>query len=530
MNRILSRSIAVLLVASSIFAVQTQLLHGQQSQFIPSSAFAAFDCKPKEAFSQPSMEIMPRELIKVFGEQELGVDLLEITRATFLVGEIKDEEMNEPPEFGAIVRFATPQTLGKKITDDFEKTTIDGRTAYEEDEVSILLYDEKTILFGSNEFLGKMLSAEGASSPLIAMMSEAKSSDHINVYVVMEPIRAILKQNLPDRREVPPPFRNFLKIPDLVESITFRNDVSTNSVSEYIIRAVDEKSVEEIQQLIAHGFDLGKNAALSAITTQMEVPEAYQEATLAYAERLSIYLESVIQPEINGRDLVFDTNQGYGVSSTATIGVLIGMLLPAVQQVREAARRTSSMNILRQLALASLNYQSALRHLPMNANYDENGKPLLSWRVLLLPYLEQQALYEQFNLDEPWDSPNNIKLLDQMPAIYQNPNLPPSDSKTVYLALTGEGTVFPGNEKTTFAQIQDGPSNTAMFVEANESHAVEWTKPQDLDFDPNDPMQGLGTLRPAGFVCAFCDGSVRLISRGTDPEVWKSIVLIKDGQ
>ncbi len=530
MNRIQLRSIVMLLVASSIFAGQTQLLDGQQSQFIPSSAFAAFDCKPKEAFSQPSMEIMPRELIKVFGEQELGVDLLEITRATFLVGEIRDEEMNEPPEFGAIVRFATPQTLGKKITDDFEKTTIDGRMAYEKDEVSILLYDEKTILFGSNEFLGKMLSSEGASSPLIGMMSEAKSSDHMNVYVVMKPIRAILKQNLPDRSQVPPPFRDFLKIPDLVESITFRNDVSTHSVSEYIIRAVDEKSVEEIQQLIAQGFELGKNAALSAITTQMDVPEAYQQATLAYAERLSKYLESVIQPSIDGRDLVFDTNQGYGVSSTATIGVLIGMLLPAVQQVREAARRTSSMNNLRQLALASLNYESAFRHLPMNANYDENGRPLLSWRVHLLPFLEQQALYEQFNLDEPWNSPNNLKLLDKMPAIYQNPNLAPSDSETVYLALSGEGTVFPGNEKISFAKIQDGSSNTAMFVEANESHAVEWTKPQDLEFDPDNPMQGLGTLRPTGFVCVFCDGSVRLISRGTDPEVWKSIVLLNDGQ
>ena len=111
-----------------------------------------------------------------------------------------------------------------------------------------------------------------------------------------------------------------------------------------------------------------------------------------------------------------------GISSMAFSGVAAGMLLPAVQVVRGAARKTSSLNNMRQLLLACHNYAAMRNSIPAAYSMDPQGKPLLSWRVHVLPYLEEQALYDQFKLDEPWDSPHNRKLIEKMPKVFENPS------------------------------------------------------------------------------------------------------------
>ena len=97
-------------------------------------------------------------------------------------------------------------------------------------------------------------------------------------------------------------------------------------------------------------------------------------------------------------------------------------LLEAVQKVREAASRAQSQNNLKQFALAMHNYHSTYNHLPPAASFDKNGKPMLSWRVMILPFIEQDALYKQFRLEEPWDSEHNKKLLAKMPEVFASPD------------------------------------------------------------------------------------------------------------
>ena len=95
----------------------------------------------------------------------------------------------------------------------------------------------------------------------------------------------------------------------------------------------------------------------------------------------------------------------------AIIAVLIALLLPAVQAAREAARRSQCVNNLKQIGLAMHNYHAQQNKFPGAAITNKQGKPLLSWRVAILPLLDQQGLYEKFKLDEPWDSPHNRALL-----------------------------------------------------------------------------------------------------------------------
>ena len=132
----------------------------------------------------------------------------------------------------------------------------------------------------------------------------------------------------------------------------------------------------------------------------------------------------------------------------AIIAILIGLLLPAVQKVREAAQRTSSINNLKQIALAMHNYNSTYGAFPAAAICDKKtGKPLLSWRVAILQYIEEEALYKQFKLDEPWDSEHNLKLAKNMPKIYFHPKAnKPGDDKTHYRLFYGKGAAFELNK------------------------------------------------------------------------------------
>jgi hypothetical protein len=186
-----------------------------------------------------------------------------------------------------------------------------------------------------------------------------------------------------------------------------------------------------------------------------------------------------------------------------------------VARVRTAAQRAQDANNLKQIALAMHNYLDQHKTFPAHANYDKQGKPLLSWRVHILPYIEQDNLYKQFKLDEPWDSEHNKKLIAKMPPVYKSPfQKKAAAGKTTYLVPVGKDTIFTGEPKgISIREITDGTSNTIMVAEVNDDNAVTWTKPDDFKVKAKDPLARL--LRPdaKGFHAAFADGSVRYIPK-----------------
>lgn len=145
--------------------------------------------------------------------------------------------------------------------------------------------------------------------------------------------------------------------------------------------------------------------------------------------------------------------------------------------------------------------------------------------MALLPYLGDpaaEALYQEFHLDEPWDSEHNRKLIERMPAIYENPNFA-QPGKTVYQGLVGADMIFGEDEGLRLRKIIDGTSNTVMLVEVDPDRAVEWTRPADLQVDAERPLAGLGNLRPQVFNALFVDGSVHAISKDIDPELLRRL-------
>lgn len=237
-------------------------------------------------------------------------------------------------------------------------------------------------------------------------------------------------------------------------------------------------------------------------------------------------IATLLRPKVEGDRLTLTFNEeNQGVAS------LISLLTPPIQEARAAAMRAASTNNLKQIAIAMHNYDNVFKHFPAAASYDASGKPLLSWRVHILPFLAQGQLYKQFHLDEPWDSEHNRKLINQMPAVYRCPASKLREKgRASYVVAVGKDTVFPGREGIPLKEIKDGTSNTIMLVEVDDEHAVIWTKPDDLPFDPDKPAKGLGGHFQGGFNAAFCDGSVHFLSKGIDPKVLRALFTRAGGE
>jgi hypothetical protein len=151
----------------------------------------------------------------------------------------------------------------------------------------------------------------------------------------------------------------------------------------------------------------------------------------------------------------------------------------------ENQRQAERMQNLIHLSWAMEHYMQTYRRYPPAVIRDPAGRPLLSWRVALLEFLDP-LLYEQFRLNESWDSPHNLKLISKMPRFYESPPRQ-NDGNTVVLAPVGPGTMFEKPQGVRVADIIDGTNNTIMLVEAAAEFAVPWTAPMELPYDPQEP-------------------------------------------
>ncbi len=204
------------------------------------------------------------------------------------------------------------------------------------------------------------------------------------------------------------------------------------------------------------------------------------------------------------------------------VGILVALLLPAVQAAREAARRSTCMNNQKQIALALLNYESAHGHYPPAFVADENGRPMHSWRVLILPYLDAPEQAAQYDMDQPWDSPANLAVAEQMPDVFRCPLDPDESGNTThYMVVNDPRSIFPGAATRSIRDVRDGTSRTVMVVEAS-TPGVVWTEPMDISLDEVDQ---LGTHHHGGANVSFADGSVRFLT-----EVPPDLVRVDDGR
>jgi len=243
-------------------------------------------------------------------------------------------------------------------------------------------------------------------------------------------------------------------------------------------------------------------------------------------------IHSLLIPKPEGNNLVLRWDQ-------PQFNDFLETAMPWIEQIsREQAermKRQPCINNIKIFVLAFHNYHSRNQHFPPPFTVNADGNPLHSWRVMVLPYLEQQALYESIRLNEPWDSAHNKQFHDKMPEIFRCPASAGNPQRdTVYCMVVGKETIgVPDGKGITFSQIPDGTSNTILLVERKTP--VCWMEPVDVlqehaYFGVNKHEFGIGSGHEGGVIVGFADGSCRFMKEGLDLKTLKALLTRAGGE
>lgn len=225
-----------------------------------------------------------------------------------------------------------------------------------------------------------------------------------------------------------------------------------------------------------------------------------------------------------------------GIGGIMCAGILVALMLPAVQAARTAARRAQSANNMKQIALAFHNYADTYKTFPPAYQLDAEGKRTMSWRVAILPFLEQQQVQQMYKADQAWDSPVNQAVANIVIPTYRNPaDEKGGPTETSYMVITGPGTLFEDDKGAKFSDITDGTSNTILAVEVVGT-GVKWSEPKDLDINTMvmkinaGGANSIGSPFPGGANVAMADGSVRFMSDQILEETLKAMITKAGGE
>jgi prepilin-type processing-associated H-X9-DG protein len=408
----------------------------------------------------------------------------------------------------------------------------------EEESVAVRFLGDRTLAFGTISGVQHMVdnAPPKKAGPLTPALELAAGPRPIvaslNVSALPPDFLAGGLRNL----EVPEPLHPLFK----ARSVTLSLDLDGNGNIHALASYPDAKAADAAEHAVGVATDMAKS--LIADTRKQLADTVFAEGKAAKIEDLPEAAVSLLGlGALQHAEDILNTKpvkrSGDALSATiplpphfksafGTAAVAGSMMAPAVGRLKDAATRQRSANNLKQIGLALHNYHDVNNTLPAAAVVDKKGKPMLSWRVMILPYIEQDELYKQFHLDEPWDSDHNKKLIEKMPPTYALPVKGSKPGHTHYRVFVGNGAMWDWVQGTTLAQITDGLSNTWMVVEAEDG--VPWTKPDELEFDPTKDLPKLGKAFKGGFNVLYGDGSVRFYK--TVPKSAKAMITMAGGE
>ncbi len=554
MRRFIQTELCVFLAAlmwlAPVASVQAQLPEptgkpGVDTRFCTPQTVAVAYLQPQRLMESPAAELLPTEVATAAGLKYLGIDPAKVKSVQVVIEPPMGQTMfgaaiiktSEPVDMESVMAKLPPELAGQ-----FTKAEAGGRPFYKPQQAEMpaaYLPDDNTLVVATMPMLKKLFAKPSSQTgPVLDRLTATPVDDDFYLMVDTETLRPLISMGLMGATaEVPPEARKFLDAPQYIRDVELSLNLTGNGPTQLLLHANDPGDAAKLVDLVNDAKAMSQAQQQQEIARMLASDDTVEQALGQYMQRMQTHINA-IEPQVDGDTLtlfkVEDANLGGNpMVSVAIIGVLVALLLPAVQAAREAARLNSSMNNMKQLLLSMHNYHDATKAFPAHAIYSADGKPLLSWRVAVLPYLEQKQLYDQFHLDEPWDSEHNLKLAKQMPLVFAEPSstLDPAEGKTNYLGVGGDKGVFPKQKKGMgIRNITDGTSNSIAIVQVDDEHAVPWTKPVDFTPDADDPMSGIGPLHAGVFLAGFCDGHVDAIAYTIDPETLKALFTRNGGE
>lgn len=499
------------------------------------SDFAAVVLHPRRIAQSPLVAEQLKDETIAEAIKKFGIDPSEVEEIVILLSLDEKQPGNPEPIPVIIIRFthdvdvkavltkmqASAATKGSK---PIQEVTVAGKACFDLGgaKSSGLAYSpsKNTIVLTSKENMEKILAVTEPKGPLVERLKKADADNDIIIALAPESFPNLDTIIDSAKRGAPPLVVNYLDAAKTVRGGTVTFNLTAPSLLRLVLDIKDADAAANVEELLQQALRMASGGLVLA---KQSIP---QEARTKFAPLVKLADQFVdgMKATKSGTQVVLDVKRPEildtaGPSIAATIK-------QSIMEARSAARRAQQMNNMKQVSLAMLRDESAKNAFPAAA-IEKDGKPLLSWRVAILPYVEEQALYEQFHRDEAWDSPHNLEVAKKMPSIFQSTDSP-SEGKTRVMLFTGKGAAFDGGKKVRAADIRDGMSYTILCVEAGPDKAVPWTKPEDLPFDPERPLAALGKIPAQKFIAAFFDGHVEQLK--VDNKTLKALITPDGGE
>ncbi|WP_193378346.1 DUF1559 family PulG-like putative transporter [Schlesneria paludicola] len=396
--------------------------------------------------------------------------------------------------------------LSQPSTLMFEEQTI-----HHNDRLAVWFPQDQTIALGTIESVKSMISASRSQSRPTPFIEKLRLDSDLTAVIDLESqstfVREIAKLN---------PMLGVINNIDKIAIHVAMSLENSQPLFDMDLKAHDAQMAMGLSAMM----DLGLN----------QLRQTYEKHPLPpTANESDQEMRSLINRLLASTNIVLDESQ-IQVRATAPEGLdrLPLLLRSTLAAGIEASRGSEQKLALRQLGIAFHNFHSAHNFFPGAGRGHPNRPVGLSWRVHLLPYLDQAGLYNEFKLDEPWDSEHNKKLINKMPMIYRSPGVD-DPGKTSLHVFVGPQTAFADDKTPKVVDISDGTSNTILVVQAGSDTAEVWTKPGGLIFDPDNPARPLGDVVKDSFIALFFSGDVKQIEKDVKPEKLRRMILHNDG-
>ncbi|WP_186775778.1 DUF1559 family PulG-like putative transporter [Rubripirellula tenax] len=495
---------------------------------VPDDAIAMAVASPSELIKNPALELFPVEVFRVQVEEQVGFDPADIESVRFVAG----MSANGEPQFGGVFTHQgevnvdlLASTLGSN-GEESEQGALRLRSIEGPPGTVLCNVSPTMIYIGMRDYLAPMLAAKNGKGPLPLLASTIPARPGLNAAIAMESIRPMVSgAAMGQAHLMAPSLQPLAEIPRLTDAIKiYANLDGASGTLELTFLGTDVDAAVRIESILNESLVAARELAIAevgrSLTTSGE-SDAMRDAIDSYAARVTKTVIETLAPHRDGVQVTLRIDSPVGIGSA---GMIAGLLMPAIQSARVTAGRMSTANNFKRVGLALHNYHSAYRELPRSAIADEDGKPLLSWRVAILPFIEEQELYQKFHLDEPWDSEHNLPLSKKLPAAFETPGTQLRAGETVIQAVVGKDIGMRPIESTKFRDFLDGLSNSILCVEVRPEAAVPWSKPADAEFDLEDPLANLKGTPDDGFHVLIGDGAVSFLNDKIEPGLFKALL------
>ncbi|QDT22117.1 hypothetical protein HG66A1_39240 [Gimesia chilikensis] len=510
---------------------------------VPEEALGVIAFRPAQLLSEPTLKPIRELLLKDMERSPdmafLGLKPMDVKSVTVIYFLLDIRETSRSPIKTAFLFETTNELDQAKIKQNFwqselEENTYQGKTLLTKgsgSEDALLFLSDHTFLFSDKtSALKKIIDHmhnrnDSIWSRRLADVSTTSVAAGINMQTLRNRLGKVLIQPLTQRIPAWPMIAPIWENTEIATlGVTVQNDLSLKLIFE------QKNNSEQLKQSLDGLLLLGKNMIRQFQATRGNLNRPLQPNEESYLKRLeNAFTETQVTQ--NDTRVTFSS-----VFKQELLSQMVDLTIPAILQARAAAQRSRSKYNIKLIVLALHNYYERHHHFPPAIVMGPDGKTPHSWRVELLPYLDQQALYDEYRMNEPWNSKHNLKIAETVVPVFSHPSSS-KPANTGYFVVVGDDTAFNNKQGVSFKEITDGTSNTIAVVEAKRD--IPWTKPEDISYDgkklpqfggffENPPVNG----QPATgvYFVGLCDGRVRMLQDNIDEELLKSLLTIADGK